>query len=88
VIVAARELKKSFMRHLFTYGLVPVDQDERVPLKETEIGPLPNHWPVASIGKVATVSSGGTPDRAKPEYWNGDIPWVKTGRSTTRYRAN
>ncbi|HZP83842.1 MAG TPA: restriction endonuclease subunit S, partial [Chthonomonadaceae bacterium] len=28
---------------------------------------------------VAQVSSGGTPDRKNSAYWNGEIPWVKTG---------
>lgn len=31
------------------------------------------------IDKVAKVYSGGTPDRKKMEYWNGTIPWIKTG---------
>ncbi len=31
-----------------------------------------------SIGDVAKVYSGGTPDRKNPDYWNGSIPWIKT----------
>lgn len=57
VIAAARELKKSLMRHLFTYGPVPVAEAARVPLKETEIGPLPEHWEVVPLGMVATIDS-------------------------------
>ncbi len=30
------------------------------------------------IGEHAKVFSGGTPNRKKPEYWDGTIPWVKT----------
>ena len=31
------------------------------------------------IGDLAVVSSGATPSRKKPEYYEGTIPWVKTG---------
>ncbi len=60
VIAALKELKKSLMRHLFTYGPVPVEEAERVPLRETELGPLPAHWQVVRLGEVATVDWGNT----------------------------
>ena len=31
-----------------------------------------------SIGELASVSSGGTPNRENKNYWGGDIPWVTT----------
>ena len=31
-----------------------------------------------SLGSIARITSGGTPSRARPEFWGGDIPWVKT----------
>ncbi|MBM3146276.1 MAG: restriction endonuclease subunit S [Actinobacteria bacterium] len=34
--------------------------------------------PVVRLGEVAKIVSGGTPSRANPAYWGGDIPWVKT----------
>ena len=46
------------MRHLFTYGPVPVDQIDRVPLKETEIGPVPQHWEVIELKDIFKLSSG------------------------------
>ncbi len=37
-------------------------------------------WPVVQVGDVASIRSGGTPDRSTAEYWGGSIPWVKTGQ--------
>ncbi len=52
VIKAAKELKKSLMKHLFTYGPVSVEEAEKVPLKETEIGRVPEEWIILDLGKV------------------------------------
>ena len=59
IIAATRELKKSLMRHLFTYGPVPPAEAESVPLRETEIGPLPVHWQVVRLREVCDVYAGG-----------------------------
>ncbi|MEJ7619924.1 MAG: restriction endonuclease subunit S [Aquificaceae bacterium] len=55
VIRATKELKKSMMKHLFTYGYVPVDETDKVKLKETEIGFIPEHWEVVRLGEVAEI---------------------------------
>lgn len=36
-------------------------------------------WPSVNIEDVATISSGGTPSRKKANFYNGNIPWVKSG---------
>ena len=33
-------------------------------------------WPVATIGDVCDVVSGATPKTGKPEFWDGNVPWV------------
>lgn len=33
---------------------------------------------VRKLGDLATIASGSTPDRSRPEYFDGEIPWVKT----------
>ena len=52
VIQTTRELKKSLMRYLFTYGPVLIEEAERVSFKETEIGLVPEHWEVVRLGEV------------------------------------
>jgi type I restriction enzyme S subunit len=75
LIAAAREVKRSLMGRLFTYG----PGVEPAPTKETEIGEMPEHWEVVRLSDVVEIVAGGTPSRKKPEYWGGGIPWVKTG---------
>ena len=56
VIDATKALKKSMMKHLFTYGPVPPEETEDVPLKETEIGKVPEEWEVVKLGEVFEFS--------------------------------
>ncbi len=52
VIAATKALKKSMMKHLFTYGPVSPEEVENIQLKETEIGPVPEDWEVVKLGEV------------------------------------
>jgi type I restriction enzyme S subunit len=40
---------------------------------------LPKGWAVAKLGEICFTTSGGTPSRNVPKYYNGNIPWVKSG---------
>ena len=35
-------------------------------------------WEKYFLKDIAKVTSGGTPNRSTPKYWNGDIPWITT----------
>lgn len=37
-------------------------------------------WEMVELGEICEVKSGGTPDRKNDSYWNGDIPYIKTGQ--------
>ncbi len=34
------------------------------------------HWQQRRLGDCLTLMSGGTPSKARNDYWGGDIPWV------------
>ena len=40
---------------------------------------VPSNWCWTKMGVVAKWGSGGTPSRKNDDYYNGTIPWVKTG---------
>ena len=44
----------------------------------TEHGVFPKEWDIKAIGEIASVSSGGTPNRKVKDFWDGEIPWVTT----------
>ena len=41
-----------------------------------------SNWQIKTLGEVCRTSSGGTPSRSRPDYFNGKIPWVKSGELT------
>ncbi len=48
-------------------------------LEETEIGVIPKSWEVVRLGDIAKTTSGGTPYRKNRRFYEGNIPWVKSG---------
>jgi type I restriction enzyme S subunit len=89
VINALKNLKKSMMKHLFTYGPVAEEEAEKVELKETEIGPIPKHWEVMRLGEVAKFKIGRTPPRNVKEYWeDGKYFWVSIADMRNAYIYN
>ena len=82
VIAAAKKLKRSLMRHLFTYGPVPVDQTDQVKLKDSEIGPVPEKWEIVRLEDICYISTGTTPSTKRTDYYSGSIPFIKTAEIT------
>jgi len=42
-------------------------------------------WKTYKLGKITKWSSGGTPPKMHPEYWNGKIPWISAKSLKGRY---
>lgn len=46
---------------------------------------LPNGWVACTLNDIARWGSGGTPSRKNKGYYDGIIPWVKTGELGNKY---
>ena len=55
-----------------TKPLPPITDDEK-PFD------IPDSWEWVRLGDVGNWAAGATPSRKHPEYYGGNIPWLKTG---------
>ena len=49
---------------------------------------IPDSWEWVRLGDIGDWCSGATPSRQHPEYYGGDIPWLKTGDLNDGYISN
>lgn len=72
---ATRKLKRSLMYDLLQKGL-PGKHSEFI---ESYRMLHPKGWTVTKLNKCGEWSAGGTPDRENASFYEGNIPWVKSG---------
>lgn len=71
------EYRKSVISEAVTKGL-----DPDAPMKDSGIewiGKIPESWTTPKLKYISRIESGATPDRENYSYWDGTIPWIKTG---------
>lgn len=74
VIKATEKLKRGLMQGLCTRGI------GHTKFKQTELGEMPEGWEVVNLEDVAHLSTGTTPSTSKLSYYQGDVPFIKTGQ--------
>jgi len=56
-----------------TTGVIPGRFALSVGMPDT---PVPIGWQWVALSDVARLETGHTPSRRRPEYWDGDVPWI------------
>ena len=69
-VEALKAHKRGLMQQLF-----PRISETSPRLRFPEFRNAPEHGPT-TLGTLVKLSSGGTPSKAEPTYWDGDIPWI------------
>ena len=73
VIAATERLRDALLHELLTRGL-PGRHSAWADVPG--LGTVPACWDVVRLGDVGRWLSGGTPSKARPDYWSGTLPWV------------
>jgi type I restriction enzyme S subunit len=72
-----KDHKKGLLQKLFP------QEGEKVPKYRFPEFRCNVEWNISSLGDVVNFSSGGTPSKERPEYWNGTIPWISAASMHT-----
>lgn len=53
---------------------------------DSELGEIPEGWQCRKVSDLCeAIFSGGTPHTQTPEYWGGDLPWLSSGETRSRF---
>ena len=82
IIEKEKNIKKALMQELLTNG---IDKNAKIrspkthSYKQSKLGLIPEEWEIKKVCHLSKTFAGGTPNRENSNYYNGIIPWVKSG---------
>lgn len=82
LIAKYTRIKTGLMQDLLTKGIDEhgnIRSEQTHAFKDSPLGRIPEEWECVFIEELSDLKSGGTPSRQISSFWNGSIPWVKTG---------
>jgi type I restriction enzyme S subunit len=84
LIAKQQRIKIGLMQDLLTRGIDEhgnLRSEETHEFKDSRRGRIPEEWKVSLLDSMALRGSGHTPNKLRPEYWNGGIKWVSLADS-------
>lgn len=81
IIAKLQQVKQGLLHDLLTRGIDDngeLRDPDRHPeqFKDSPLGRIPKGWEGRSLADVGKWTSGGTPAKGNPAYWDGQVPWV------------
>ncbi len=69
------EMAQLIYREWFVHFRFP--GHEKVKLVDSPLGKVPEGWEISNLDKFGDIITGKTPSKKKPEYFGGDMPFIK-----------
>jgi type I restriction enzyme S subunit len=79
IIEKYKRIKQGLMQDLLTKGVDEnwhIRNEKTHKFKDSPLGRIPEEWEVVDVYGHVNLINGGTPSTARPEFWNGSIPWL------------
>ena len=70
--------KKKTLLETYKKGVMKKIFNQEIRFKDDNGNDFPD-WEEKKVMEICEVKVGGTPSTSKPEYWDGDIPWINSG---------
>ena len=84
MIAKQHRVKAGLMQDVLTRGIDEhgsLRSEQTHEFKDSPRGRIPAEWQVSLLDSLALRGSGHTPNKLRPEYWNGGIQWVSLADS-------
>jgi type I restriction enzyme S subunit len=78
VIEQTQKLKKGLMQRLLTKGI------GHIMFRSSPLGSIPDSWEIVRLEDITTISTGSTPSTLVQEYYDGEIPFIRTAEIVNR----
>ena len=84
------EIKKQPLKQIYQELKIMTKNQFKIlgTLHKNNLYKIPEDWIWARLANIAQIGQGGTPSTQNREFWNGNIPWLRSGEIRNNFIEN